>query len=175
MRHEICSKYEYVSYAADGIVLAHNGGNHVRYIISKRKTLGTSASLEKTETRWIIIFTKLWVFFTHVLLLHGTVVHDNGWKMGPLFLTHIYYVSSSCEYFLLVYLIMVWDWNMQCTYNVRGSVHRNNILIYIYIYIYIQQDAHVTEFILSDNCSTCFGHHQHPSSGAQNNCNYSIW
>jgi hypothetical protein len=37
-----------------------------------------------------------------------------------------------------------------------------------------QQDAHVTEFILSDNCSTCFGHYYHPSSGAQNNCNYSI-
>jgi len=30
-----------------------------------------------------------------------------------------------------------------------------------------QQDAHVTEFILSDNCSTCFGHYYHPSSGAQ--------
>jgi hypothetical protein len=63
MRHEeICSKYEYVSYAADCIVLAHNGKNHVRYIISKRKTLpmfGTSAFLEETETRWIIIFTKL--------------------------------------------------------------------------------------------------------------------
>ena len=37
-----------------------------------------------------------------------------------------------------------------------------------------QKDAHVTEFILSDNCSTCFGRHYHPSSGAQNNCNYSI-
>jgi len=38
-----------------------------------------------------------------------------------------------------------------------------------------QQDAHVTEFILSDDCSTCFGYHYHPSSGAQNKCNYSIW
>jgi len=38
-----------------------------------------------------------------------------------------------------------------------------------------QQDAHVTEFISSDDCSTCFGYHYHPSSGAQNNCNYSIW
>jgi len=28
--------------------------------------------------------------------------------------------------------------------------------------------------ILSDNCSTCFGHHHHPSSGVQTNCNYSI-
>jgi hypothetical protein len=32
-----------------------------------------------------------------------------------------------------------------------------------------QQDAQVTEFILSDNCCTCFGRHYHPSSGAQNN------
>jgi len=38
-----------------------------------------------------------------------------------------------------------------------------------------QQDAHVAEFILSDNCSTCFGRYYHPSSGTQNNCNYSIW
>jgi len=35
-----------------------------------------------------------------------------------------------------------------------------------------RQDAQVTEFILSDNCSTCFRRHYHPSSGAQNNCNY---
>ena len=38
----------------------------------------------------------------------------------------------------------------------------NNILVYK-----SQQDAHVTEFILSDNCSTCFGRHHHPSSGAK--------
>ena len=47
-------------------------------------------------------------------------------------------------------------------FNVHGSVHRNNILVYE-----SQQDAHVTEFILSDNFSTCFGRHYHPSSGAQ--------
>jgi len=28
---------------------------------------------------------------------------------------------------------------------------------------------------LSENCSTCFGRHNHPSSGAQSNCKYSIW
>jgi len=28
---------------------------------------------------------------------------------------------------------------------------------------------------LSDSCSTCFGRHYHPSSGAENNCKYSIW
>jgi hypothetical protein len=38
-----------------------------------------------------------------------------------------------------------------------------------------QQDSHVKEFILSDNCSTCFVYYYHPSSGAQNNCNYNIW
>ena len=41
-------------------------------------------------------------------------------------------------------------------------MHRNNILLYK-----SQQDAQIIEFILSDNCSTCFGRHHHPSSGAQ--------
>jgi len=41
-------------------------------------------------------------------------------------------------------------------------VHRNNILLYK-----SQQDAHVTEYILSDKCSTFFGRYYHPSSGAQ--------
>jgi len=36
-------------------------------------------------------------------------------------------------------------------------VHRNNNLVYK-----SQQDAHVTEFILSDNCSTCFGFNYRP-------------
>jgi hypothetical protein len=47
-------------------------------------------------------------------------------------------------------------------FNIHGSVHRNNILLYKY-----QQDSHVTEFILSDNWSTCFGRYYHPSSEAQ--------
>jgi len=47
-------------------------------------------------------------------------------------------------------------------FNIHRSVHRNNILVYK-----SQQDAHVTEFILSDNCSTCFGRHYHPSLRAQ--------
>ena len=47
-------------------------------------------------------------------------------------------------------------------FNIHGSVHRNNILLYK-----SQQDAHVTEFTISDNCSTCFGRYYHPSSGAQ--------
>ena len=54
-------------------------------------------------------------------------------------------------------------------FNVHGSVHRNNVLVHK-----SQQDAQVTEFILSDNCSACFGRHYHPFSGEQNNCNYSI-
>jgi len=30
-------------------------------------------------------------------------------------------------------------------------------------------------FTFTYYCSTCFGYHYHPSSRAQNNCNYSIW
>jgi len=48
-------------------------------------------------------------------------------------------------------------------------MHCSNILVYK-----SQQDAQVTEFILPENCSTCFGFHCHPCSGAQNNCNHSI-
>ena len=47
-------------------------------------------------------------------------------------------------------------------FNIYGPLHRNNILLYK-----SQQDAHVTEFILSNNCSTCFGRYYHPSSEAQ--------
>ena len=40
--------------------------------------------------------------------------------------------------------------------------------LFYYILLYeSQQDAHVTEFILLDNCSTCFERYHHPSSGAQ--------
>jgi len=55
-------------------------------------------------------------------------------------------------------------------------VHRKNILLYK-----SQQDVHVTEFILSDNCSTCFGRYYHPSSGAQTTLTtesgnrYTVW
>jgi hypothetical protein len=43
-----------------------------------------------------------------------------------------------------------------------------NIKSYFHILLHkSQQDAHITEFILSDNCSTCFGRYYHPSSGAQ--------
>ena len=63
-----------------------------------------------------------------------------------------------------------WKFNQVHRFNTYGSVHSNNILLYK-----SQQDAHVTQFILSDNCSTYFRHYYHPSSGAQNNCNYSIW
>jgi hypothetical protein len=45
---------------------------------------------------------------------------------------------------------------------IYGFLHRNNILLHKF-----QQDTHVTEFILSDNCSTCFGRYYHPPSGAQ--------
>ena len=65
---------------------------------------------------------------------------------------HIYNLSIKLFYNLLCYFF----------FNIHGSVHRNNILLYK-----SQQDAHVTEYILSDNCSTCFGRDYHPSSGAQ--------
>jgi len=45
-----------------------------------------------------------------------------------------------------------------------------NILLYK-----SQQGAQVAGFILSDNYSTCFGCHHHPSSGAQIKRKYSIW
>jgi len=35
--------------------------------------------------------------------------------------------------------------------------------------------CNVTQFILSGNCSTCFGWYHHPSSGEQKNCVYSTW
>jgi hypothetical protein len=38
----------------------------------------------------------------------------------------------------------------------------------------VPTNAQVAEFVLSDDCCTCFGYHYHLSSGAQNNCNYSI-
>jgi hypothetical protein len=46
-------------------------------------------------------------------------------------------------------------------FNVYGSVHRKNILIYV------QQDATLHILFISGNCSTCFGWYLHPSSGAQ--------
>ena len=46
-------------------------------------------------------------------------------------------------------------------FNVHGSVHRNNILIYIY------QDATLHSLFYLENCSACFGWYHHPSSGAQ--------
>jgi hypothetical protein len=57
-----------------------------------------------------------------------------------------------------------------------ASGNRYKLLLQRTILVYkFQQDAYVTEFILPDNCSTCFERHCHPSSRAQNNCNYSIW
>jgi hypothetical protein len=46
--------------------------------------------------------------------------------------------------------------------NIYRAVHRNNILLYK-----SKTRCNITEFILSDNCSTYFGYHYHPSSGEQ--------
>jgi len=54
-------------------------------------------------------------------------------------------------------------------------VNHQRIKYYVHSSIQFQLDTQVTEFILSDDGSTCFGRHYHPSSGARNNCNYSIW
>ena len=45
-------------------------------------------------------------------------------------------------------------------FNVRGLVHRKNILIYV------QQDA-TLHSLFSGNCTTCFEWYHHPSPGAQ--------
>jgi hypothetical protein len=50
-------------------------------------------------------------------------------------------------------------WNL---FNVHGSVHRKNILIYVYPTRY-----NVTQFILSGNCSRCFRWYHHPPLEAQ--------
>jgi len=50
-----------------------------------------------------------------------------------------------------------------------GSMVRKTVM-----YLNTILDAQVTEFILSDNCFTCFGRYYHPSSEAQKNCNYRI-
>ena len=41
--------------------------------------------------------------------------------------------------------------------------------------VIVQQDATITVFYISANCSKCFGCYLHPSSGAHVDCNYSIW
>ena len=79
-------------------------------------------------------------------------------------------VVSSRVVCVLYCVKVVGNTNIMREFNIHGSVLRNNILIQK-----SQQDALVTEFILCDDCSSYFGYHYHPSSGAQNNCNYSIW
>ena len=51
----------------------------------------------------------------------------------------------------------------------KNGEHRNNILVY--------KSQHVTEFILSDNFSTCFGRHYHISVLQNLMCNtyFQLW
>jgi hypothetical protein len=89
------------------------------------------------------IYTK-----THIYLKLGSVTKklcllENGVEPSR------YYFSEGSS-LRIIHILNLFD--------VHGSVHRNNILIYI------SNKMDVTEFILSDNCCTCFGHHQHPSS-----------
>jgi hypothetical protein len=85
-------------------------------------------------------------FFTCCLEANNTI--NNGTSFETL-KTH---TSESCEQYMWNIL-----WIMTNSFNIHESVHRNNILIQN-----SQQDAHVTVFILSDDCSTCFGYHYHP-------------
>ena len=68
-----------------------------------------------------------------------------------------------------------------------SQVRCNNVSSLSFIFSYLSPYSHKehhylarfifknsTEFILSDNCSKCFERHHHPSSGEQNNSNYSI-
>jgi len=48
-------------------------------------------------------------------------------------------------------------------------------IVLIFCCTKFQLDTQFTEFISIWHCSTCFGRYCHPSSGAQNNCNYSIY
>ena len=48
-------------------------------------------------------------------------------------------------------------------FNIHGSMNRKNILIYIFN----KMQCYTVYFILSRNCSTCFGRYHHPSSQAQ--------
>jgi len=66
----------------------------------------------------------------------------------------------------------MYEYMVQKEYDYVGM--SNTKLMFFLVYK-SQQDAQFTEFILSENFSTCFGFHYHPSSGAQNTCNYSIW
>jgi hypothetical protein len=51
----------------------------------------------------------------------------------------------------------------QCLSQLRHPVHQIMSCILIYIY---PTRCNVTQFILTGNCSTCFGWYQYPSSGA---------
>ena len=57
---------------------------------------------------------KIQSFCTHIPSLYETFVEDNSLKNGPLLLIRICQISPSCV-FLLVYLIVVSDQNIQCT------------------------------------------------------------
>jgi hypothetical protein len=60
-------------------------------------------------------------------------------------------------------------WNLVSDHTVISREDINNLikLQYAILLYKSQQDAHVTEFILSDSFSTCFGRYYHPSSGVQ--------
>jgi hypothetical protein len=67
-----------------------------------------------------------------------------------------------------------WQFTCECADSTGTILMQEKIICYVYtakvmeIYFNIYPTkCNVTQFILSGNCSTCFGWYYHPSSGAQ--------
>ena len=98
------------------------------------------------------------------LLMMSGVSLETCWEIKKHWNNKFYYTVASCWLFLYDF------------FNKRYSVCVETAqCLPVIVQHKSQQDVHVTEFILSDNCSTCSGRCYHPSSGALNNSNNSIW
>jgi len=93
------------------------------------------------------------VLKTHfVFNLHGSVRRNNYFVLKTHFVSNLHGSERRNNYFVF---------KTHFVFNLHGSVRRNN-----YSNIYPTR-CNFTQFILSGNCSTCFGWYLHPSSGAQ--------
>ena len=102
-------------------------------------------------------YTVLSYLETALHVSGGTTTHNQECKQ--LYLQHLVFVTplllpaaiaATKEKNAFVKLASL-QYGLQHFFNVHGSVHRNNILIYI------QQDATLHTFIIFGNCSTYFG------------------
>ena len=79
-------------------------------------------------------------------------------------------VTNHIFLFLSWYKVCPIHWQMPNKYFLLNLIQiwQTSTLIVIMstIFQYIQQDATLNRFIISGNCSTCFGWYLHPSSGA---------